>query len=311
MLPPRKREAMTYILYNPLSNNSHGTEGLDQVLAAAGLRDRDHTPVLVDVTREDEAEVLMGLADTDEAIVCGGDGTLHYLVNALAGRVPAAAVYLWRMGTGNDFLRDVAGRTKEQMVRLNEYLRGLPTAEVIGGSVEKRYFLNNASFGLDGQVCELGEQEKARLGRPVNYISLALRLVVKDFRPARATVTVDGESRTYENVWVASAFNGKYVGGGMKLAPGQDRTSDKLCCVVLHSLGRGTVLFHLAKVYWGGHVKMKQCDVRFGRDISVTFDEPGSLNMDGEPLGRVKGFHALKAPVPSPAACETGAGMVK
>ncbi len=299
---------MTYILYNPLANNGHGTDGLDDVLAAAGPRDRDQTPELVDVTKEDEAALLMGLGAEDEAIVCGGDGTLHYLINALAGQVPAAPVYLWRMGTGNDFLRDVAGKSGEKMVRLNEYLRDLPTAEPAGG--QRQYFLNNASFGLDGQVCELGEQEKARLGQPVNYIALALRLVLRDFHPAKATVTVDGVAKTYENVWVASAFNGRYVGGGMKLAPDQDRTGGKLCCVVLHSLTRGTVLLHLAKVYWGGHVKMKQCDVRFGNDISVRFEAPGSLNMDGEPLGRVSGFRAVKT-IRAAAACETAAGMVK
>ncbi len=299
---------MIYILYNPLANNGNGTAGLDDVLAAAGPRDKDQTPELVDVTKEDEAELLLGLGPEDEAIVCGGDGTLHYLVNALAGRVPAAPVYLWRMGTGNDFLRDVAGSSGEKLVRLNEYLRDLPTGETDGD--RRQYFLNNVSFGLDGQVCELGEQEKARLGRPVNYIALALRLVLRDFHPANATVTVDGETRTYENVWVASAFNGRYVGGGMKLAPDQDRTGDKLCCVVLHSLTRPKVLLHLARVYWGGHVKMKECDVRFGRDISVRFDVPGSLNMDGEPLGRVSGFHAVK-PVHTVAACETAAGMVK
>ncbi len=301
---------MIYILYNPRANNGHGTEGLDDVLAAAGQRDREETPELVDVTKADEAALLLGLAETDEAIVCGGDGTLHYLVNALAGRVPAAPVYLWRMGTGNDFLRDVTGRSGPRLVPLNEYIRGLPTAEVDG---ETRYFLNNVSFGLDGQVCELGEQEKARLGRPVNYIALALRLVLRDFRPATATVTVDGESRTYRRVWVASAFNGRYVGGGMKLAPDQDRTGDRLCCVVLHSLSRGMALLNLVRVYWGGHVKMRQCDVRFGKDVSVTFDQPGALNMDGEPLPRTAAFHAVKASLSArnAAACETREDMVK
>lgn len=283
---------MVYILFNPKANNGKGTEGLDAVIDAAGQRHPGLTPTLVDVTKEDEGALLMGLAVEDEAIVCGGDGTLHYLINALDGRAPTADVYLWRMGTGNDFLRDVLGKSKEQMVRLNDYIRGLPVGEPEGCA--RARFLNNLSFGLDGQVCELGEQEKARLGRPVNYIKLALRLVLRDFEPVNAAVTVDGVTKNYERVWLASAFNGRYVGGGMKLAPDQDRTSDKLCCVVLHSLNRGTVLLHLAKVYWGGHVKMRQCDVRFGKEISVRADRPASLNMDGEPIARVTSFRAVK-----------------
>ena len=282
---------MVYILYNPQANNGKGAEGLDQVIAAAGQRSPGQTPVLVDVTKQDEGALLLGLPPEDEAIVCGGDGTLHYLINALDGQVPAADVYLWRMGTGNDFLRDVLGKSKQRMVRLNEYLRGLPVGETAD---TRQRFLNNLSFGLDGQVCELGEQEKARLGRPVNYIKLALRLVLRDFQSFSAAVTVDGETKNYERVWLASAFNGKYVGGGMMLAPDQDRTGEQMCCVVLHSLNRATVLLHLAKVYWGGHVKMRQCDVRFGREISVRSDRPASLNMDGEPIARVTSFTARK-----------------
>ena len=282
---------MIYILYNPLANNGKGTEGLDAVIAAAGARHKDETPELVDVTKEDEAALLMAMGRGDEAILCGGDGTLHYLVNALDGRVPTAPVYLWRMGTGNDFLRDVLGKKKQQMVLLNPYLENLPVAE-IGG--KRLRFINNVSFGLDGQTCELGEQEKARLGRPVNYILVALRLLFRDYQPAKASVTVDGETREYEQVWVASAFNGRYVGGGMKLAPDQDRTGDKLCCVVLHSLSRPRALANIAKVLWGGHVKMKECDVRFGRDISVTCDIPMGNNLDGEPTERVTSFRARK-----------------
>ena len=282
---------MNYILFNPLANNGKGTEGLDAVIAAAGQRHPGQTPVLVDVTKEDEAALLLGLSAEDEAIVCGGDGTLHYLINALDGAVPAAPVYIWRMGTGNDFLRDVLGKEKTRMVRLNEYIKGLPVGEVNG---RRRRFLNNVSFGLDGQVCELGEQEKARLGRPVNYIRLALRLVTRDYRLARAAVTVDGETRTYDRVWVASAFNGRYVGGGMKLAPDQDRTGDKLCCVVLYGMGRVKALLNLPRVFWGGHVKMPQCDVRFGHKISVAFDEPAAINMDGEPFPRAASYRAEK-----------------
>ena len=282
---------MVYILYNPLANNGRGTEGLDAVIAAAGERCKDETPELVDVTREDEAALLMGLAQGDEAILCGGDGTLHYLVNALDGRVPTAPVYLWRMGTGNDFLRDVLGKKKQKMLLLNPYLENIPTAEVNG---RRMRFINNVSFGLDGQTCELGEQEKARLGRPVNYIFIALRLLFRDYQPAKASVTVDGETKNYERVWVASAFNGRYVGGGMMLAPDQDRRSDKLCCVVLHSLSRPRALLNIARVLWGGHVHMKECDVRFGHDIAVTFDQPMGNNLDGEPTARVAAFQAGK-----------------
>lgn len=281
---------MTYILYNPKANNNHGTEGLDQVTAALKASGGGE-PRMLDLTALDAKTFLMGLPAGDEVILCGGDGTLHHLINDLDGAVPAVPVKVWRMGTGNDFLRDVLGESGEQTALLNDYIGNLPSVEVPGG---RRRFLNNVSLGLDGQVCELGEQEKARLGRPVNYIALALRLIFRDYHAANATVTVDGESRSYERVWVASVFNGRYVGGGQMLAPRQDRTGDELCCVVLHGLGRLTALVKLPKVLRGAHEGIPQCDVRFGRDISVTLDRPGAINLDGEPLERVTGYRAVK-----------------
>ena len=281
---------MTYILYNPKANNNHGREGLDRVTAALTASGAGE-PKLLDLTALDARSFLMGLPAGDEVILCGGDGTLHHLINDLDGAVPAVPVRVWRMGTGNDFLRDVLGDSKAETALLNDYIGNLPQVETAAG---RRRFLNNVSFGLDGQVCELGEQEKARLGRPVNYIALALRLVLRDYHVANATVTVDGESRSYERVWVASVFNGRYVGGGQMLAPRQDRTGDKLCCVVLFGLGRLEALTKLPKVLRGAHENIPQCDVRFGRDISVTFDRPGAINLNGEPLERVTGYRATK-----------------
>ena len=254
---------MTYILYNPKANNGHGTDGLDKVTAA--VKAAGGAPELLDLTQLDAGAFLMGLAAGDQAILCGGDGTLHRLVNSLDGRVPAAPVYVWRMGTGNDFLRDVSGKNGPRTVLLNDYIKDLPRAEVDG---RNHRFLNN--------------------------VQLTLRLALRDFKPVNASVTVDGETRRYERVWVASAFNGRYVGGGVKLAPDQDRMSDKLCCVVLHDLGRVWVLVNLARAMWGGHTKLPQCDVRFGHEIAVTFDAPTALNMDGEVISGVTEYRAVK-----------------
>ena len=281
---------MTYILFNPKANNNHGDAGLDKIKAAVAAGGGSQ-PQVLDLTALDAKDFLMGLPAEDQVILCGGDGTLHHLVNDLDGAVPAAPVYVWRMGTGNDFLRDVIGRKGPKQVLLNDHIRDLPRAEVNG----QRYrVLNNVSFGIDGQVCELGEQEKKRLGRKVGYIPLTIRLALKMFQPVRASVTVDGQTRTYERVWVASAFNGRFVGGGVMLAPGQDRRSGELCCVVLHDLGRVRVLVNLARAMWGGHTKLRQCDVRFGHEIVVTFDKPTALNIDGEVISGVTSYRAEK-----------------
>lgn len=279
---------MTYILYNPLANGGHYLPGIQKVQETLRGQQTEIKNVLELETRP----FLLGLTEADQVILCGGDGTINCLINDLDGEVPAVPVYVWKFGTGNDFLRDVPVEPGAQMVLLNDYIRNLPCAEIGGRRIR---FINNCSYGLDGIICETGERVKGQKKSKVNYTWLAIRSIVHDYHCANARVTVDGQTREYEKVWLASAFNGRFVGGGMKLAPGQERLSDTLCCLVWHGTGRFTTILHLISVFWGGHVKRTDiCDVRFGRDIQVEFDRPAPAQLDGEVVSGVTGYSAHK-----------------
>jgi diacylglycerol kinase family enzyme len=280
---------MIYILYNPLANGGNGTAGIDDVAAAFAPQATETKNVLELDTRT----FLTGLSETDQVILCGGDGTINKLVNAIEGADIAVPIYVWKFGTGNDFWRDVPEKADKQMVRLNEHIQRLPYAEIGGQHV---CFINNCSFGLDGIVCETGDRiKRQRKKGKVSYAWLAIRSIIADYHCGNARVTVDGETREYTKVWMASALNGRYVGGGMKLAPDQDRDSDKLCCLVWHGTNRLHTLIRLVSVFWGGHVKWKNmCDVRFGSHIQVEYDRPTAAQLDGEVISGVTGYTAHK-----------------
>lgn len=280
---------MTYILFNPLANGGNGYVGVDKVQDAF----RDESPETLDVTKLDTKAFLTGLTAEDQVILCGGDGTINCLINALDGAEISVPVYMWRFGTGNDFLRDVSGQDGPQTVLLNDYIRDLPYAEVQSRRIR---FINNCCCGVDGLVCELGESIKRRRkkGR-VSYIWLAVRSVLHDYHWTNARVTVDGQTREYKKVWMASALNGRYVGGGMKLAPDQDRSGDTLCCIVWHGTGRIMTIIRLLSVFSGKHVKYtKMCDVRFGHDIEVELGAPTAVQLDGEVVSGVTHYTAHK-----------------
>ena len=279
---------MVHILYNPLSNGGHGCEGLDKVIGAF----QDVAPAVQDITTLDTRSFLEALPPEDMVVLCGGDGTINHLVNDTVDARISVPIYIWKFGTGNDFWRDIPVKCEKQMVRLSDYTKHLPYAEVNGKRI---YFVNNCSFGMDGLVCEMGDAEKVRTGRRVSYAKLAIRAILKDYRRTTATVTVDGESRTYEKVWMATTMNGRYVGGGMKLAPGQDRNSDMVCCIVWHGTPRLATIPLFLSVFWGGHVKLKAMfDIHFGRDIRVEFNLPTALQLDGEVISGVTGYSAHK-----------------
>jgi diacylglycerol kinase family enzyme len=280
---------MTYILYNPLANGGNGTAGIDSVQAAFAPQQTE----TCDITALDTRAFLAGLDNTDQVILCGGDGTINKLINAIEGVSITVPIYIWKFGTGNDFWRDIPEKGDRQMVLLNDYIQQLPYAELGGQHIR---FINNCSYGLDGMVCEIGERAKGRRKKgKVSYAWLAIRSIIHDYHCCNARVTVDGQTREYTKVWMASALNGRYVGGGMKLAPGQDRTSDQLCCLVWHGTSRLATICRLVSVFWGGHVKWtNMCDVRYGRDIQVEFDQPTAAQLDGEVVSGITGYTAHK-----------------
>lgn len=281
---------MTYILYNPLANGGNGIAGLGKVQAAY----QTENPETLDITKLELRSFFAGLTAEDKVILCGGDGTINFLVNAIDGVEVSADIQMWRFGTGNDFLRDVSGKHGPQTVPLKEYIQKLPYAEMQGRRIR---FINNCCCGMDGLVCEMGEAAKRlrKKGR-ISYTWLALRAILHDYHCVDAKVTVDGQTREYKKVWMASVLNGRYVGGGMKLAPDQDRMGDRLCSLVWHGTNRVMTIIRLLRVFSGGtHVKFKNmCDIRFGRNIEVEISEPVACNLDGEVISGVTRYSAHK-----------------
>lgn len=276
---------MTYILYNPLSNGGRGEKGLDDVQAALAA----DSPETLDITALNTRAFLGGLTAEDRVILCGGDGTINCLVNDLGGQAPAVPVYVWRFGTGNDFLRDAAA-PGEAMVLLNDHIPRLPVTEVEGWTLR---YLNGCSVGVDAVVCYQME-ENLRRPKKSSYAATALRSFFKKYKPMSGRVTVDGETREYERIWMAAAMNGHYQGGGMKFAPDQDRNGDTLTCIVWHGTSPLGTLLRFPFVIPGWHTGFAACDIRVGREITVELDAPTMLQMDGEVLTGVTGYTARK-----------------
>ena len=281
---------MTYILYNPLANGGRGDKGLSDVLEALAAE----APQVLDITQIDTAAVLGGLTASDKIVLCGGDGTVNRLVNDLGGQPPAVPVYLWRFGTGNDFLRDVTLGTPDETARsilLNDRIPGLPIAQVEGKAPFR--FLNGCSCGVDAVVC--GMMEESRLSpKKASYAATALRAFFKRYTPMRGRVTVDGEVREYDDIWLAVSMNGRFQGGGMKFAPDQKRDSDQLCCLVWHGTTPLGTLLRFPFVIVGKHTGFPYCDMRFGREITVELEQPTMLQYDGEVIDGVTGYTARK-----------------
>ena len=277
---------MTYILYNPL--------------AACGECEKDAQALYVQTPRSELKDItgitdipafLAEISSEDEIILCGGDGTLSRFANAVKGLQLKQNIYYYPSGSGNDFARDI-GKSKGTLpqFRINKYLKDLPSVSVNG----QRYaFLNGVGYGIAGYCCEVGDELRKIPGKKVNYTAIAIKGLLFHYKPTKATVTVDGHSHTYEKVWLAPTMLGKYYGGGMMPTPGQHRKRDTLSILVFHGSGRLRTLCIFPSIFKGEHIKHKKyVEVLSGQQITVEFDQPRVLQIDGETILNVRKYHA-------------------
>ena len=279
------------VLYNPLACNNAGLEkakGLSAELAA------EDELVFEDITKiEDIYSFLQGVDCEEQVIVAGGDGTLNRLVNDLDGREPVRDIYYYPCGSGNDFMADMADKAEGKLVLMNEYLKDLPVVTVNGKDYR---FLNGVGYGIDGYCCEVGDAMRAAdSSKEINYTSIAIKGLLFHYKPVNATVVVDGVEHKYEKVWLAPTMNGRFYGGGMMVAPEQDRLNaeGKLSVVIMYGSGKLKTLMVFPNIFKGKHVEhTEMVEVLTGKEISVTFDNPTALQVDGETVLGVLSYSA-------------------
>ena len=283
---------MIYVLYNPLAGNSTCEESCKAVGDIFASDEKQY----IDMLSIDDLEAyISGFLPEDMIVICGGDGTLNYLINAIDTEKLEQDIYYFPAGSGNDFCHDIDEDGKKGVCRINTYLKCLPHVKVNGMD---RVFINGIGYGIDGYCCEEGDKIRiTKPGKRVNYSIIAFKGLVYGFHRVNARVTVDGVTKEYKDVWMSPAMNGRYYGGGMMCAPNQNRMNEEglVSVIVVHSRSRLGLLMAFSSVFSGKHVKHKKLVTEImGSDVKVEFDRPTALQIDGETVTGVTSYEVRK-----------------
>jgi len=166
------------LLYNPDSgggrNRRHSE--LQSVLALLSATGVDATLVLTDSRAQAEEKARQAvLAGCDTIFACGGDGTIHNIIQVLANTNVALAVL--PMGTANALAHDL-GLPMNSVAAARSALSGTLRRVALGriqyidleGQPGSRYFVIAAGVGVDAHLFyELGHGTKRRLGMAAYY----------------------------------------------------------------------------------------------------------------------------------------------
>lgn len=272
-----------FMLYNPLAGSFNGEENLK-----SGMHESEREIVYKDITKiTDYKEFFDSTEEGDVAVISGGDGTLSRFATEVSDIEGKCPIYYYAAGSGNDFLNDLNLKKGAEPFLLSKYIDNLPVISVKG--CEHR-FINGVGGGLDAYACSEGNRLHSE-GKKGNYVLSAVKGILYDYKPTKIKATVDGKEYEFENVWFASVMKGRFFGGGIMLAPNQDRKGETVSMVVVHKVGKLKLLSIIPSAFKGKHVKYKEyVEIVTGKQISVTFDKAVALQIDGETMDNIKEF---------------------
>ncbi|MCF6409453.1 diacylglycerol/lipid kinase family protein [Pseudalkalibacillus salsuginis] len=247
-------------------------------------RQKGHgTQLAYDLLNENNPKVIVAV---------GGDGTVNEVLNALVGtNVPLGIL---PTGSGNDLCREMNIPLNWRMA-LNHVLKGkikaIDVGEILKHNDESRFYSTVAGIGFDGQVALATNESKykgimntLRMGK-VSYV-LSVLNVLRGYTPSNLTLTIDGESKTFPNVWLVAVANSSFYGGGMRISPAAKPDDGWLDVCIVSNLKRWELLKLFPQVYKGDHIDYHCVETFRCKEVQVESEVPSIVHADGEILGK-------------------------
>lgn len=214
-------------------------------------------------------------------VVVGGDGTLHEAVNGILKAGTDAALGLIPLGTGNDFAKAV-NLPMEWRAACDLVVGriGKPPRRIDAARCNDFYFANGLGMGLDACVTAASERLKWLPGS-LSYMAALVQVMAQGIPRTQARIVHDGQVLEQE-ISLAVACNGQYIGGVFHIAPRAVNDDGLLQLVVAQGVSRRQVLALAPKVIRGTHEGVPEASFIDGKHFIVETELPLFVEADGE-----------------------------
>jgi diacylglycerol kinase (ATP) len=292
------RKAMLF--YNPLSGHSIERRLAEVQSALSVLRNAGveasavPTRAASDATEQTEQAIAEGC---DIIFACGGDGTVHDVLQGMVGTKAALAII--PLGTANCLAHDLRlplSPAKAARAALTGKLRRIAVGRIeyqgFNGARATRYFSFIVGIGVDARVFYVMDPLVKRRFGIAAYCAKATRLwlthSMKDF-----VVEIAGEERAEVSQLLAVRI-GNFGGVLRELAPGASLKRDDLRLVLFRTHSRVAYLRYILRGVFGANWKVSGIELVHStgaacHDLTSVTDSPMHsrifVEADGELLG--------------------------
>jgi diacylglycerol kinase (ATP) len=285
------------VLYNPLSGRRH-VRRLADVEAAVSVLRQAGVEAILESTRgqadatEQARHAIAGGCDT--VFACGGDGTVHEVLQGMVGSQAALGVI--PLGTANALAHDLR-LPFSAAAAARASLTATPRRTAVGrvefldfkGKRDSRFFIVAAGIGADAHLFyQLNPLVKGHLGMAA-YYAMATRLWLTHPMENFAVETASGPK---DDVSQLLAVRIRNFGGVLReLAPGASLKRDDLRLVLFRTRSRLAYLNYIVRGLVGARWQVGGIELVYGVKVACRTRDNGAsstrvfVEADGELLG--------------------------
>ena len=234
-------------------------------------------------------------------IAVGGDGTISETINGFFENGvpinPEAHIAILNTGTGGDFRKtfdlpeDMEGCVKRIGKGTTRKIDlGRMTFVNDDGGEATRHFNNIASFGLSGEVVRAVNRANMSKMFGGAFAFLWATLVTSfRYKPHPVRLQTDTGFDEVLNVGVCAVSNGKYFGGGMKIAPDAEPDDGLFDIIIMRDTTFLDMLTGSGNLRDGTHLANPKVSHMRAKSLVATpvGERPVLLDIDGEAPGRL------------------------
>jgi len=218
-------------------------------------------------------------------VAAGGDGTLNEVVNGATTARDALRIGIIPLGTGNDFARTLnLPSTVDDNIDILRAGKSRALDIVRVRSDRARYFVNVSAGGFSGLVRRKMTAAIKRTWGPLAYIRGAAAALPK-LHAYKTHIVVDDDEQFSLSLYNVVIANGRYVAGGLHIAPEADPADGLLDVVLIPKRTAPELALLAAEIILGRHFSSNLVISRRVKKLLVR-SRPGMwFNVDGELVG--------------------------
>lgn len=276
-----------FVIYNPTSGKELAGQKIFHVSETImELEDIEFTFFATKKKGDGEEAAKRGCAEGYDMIIsCGGDGTVHEVVNGIMKSPCKTKLAIMPAGTVNDFAAQL--KMPKAYANFASLLMKQSFKTIDVGKFNDNYFVNVVGGGAFMNIPhDVTIEAKTILGKYAYYFKAAFEVPGQLENTNKINYIIDGVEYSF-NTLLFLVINSSGAGGFKKLCPKAMINDGLLDVVIFEKANNADLLQIFTKVFNGQHITHPKVHYFQGKSIKIDCENKIPIDTDGDLGGHV------------------------